>query len=162
MKKCLNLLDKGFPIIFGDLRAKKLESMLLRWLTPSPIIIGHFLDNQFPHIITNGHFMPKSPLPQKWHDLWMVPNWLNYVNFDCFFQGARLLGWDLGTKVWAGSFQCLATAAYTQNQSPGSRKFKIEPSYGSPKPFSCPRGSGPSGTHSIRSNGPEIENLLWK
>ena len=79
-----------------------------------------------------------------------------------FFCQTATIGWALGTKVWAGSFQRPATAAYTQNQSPGSRKFQIEPSYGALEPISCPWGSGPSGTHPIRSDGPEIENLLWK
>ena len=61
-------------------------------------------------------------------------------------------------QVWAGSFQRLATAAYTQNKPPGSRKFQIEPSCGALSPSCAPWGSGPSGTHSNTSNGPEIEN----
>ena len=65
-------------------------------------------------------------------------------------------------KVLAGSKQHLAAVAYTQNKAPGSIKFQIEPSQAALKPILWPWCSGPSGTHSSKSYGPEFENLLWK
>ena len=72
------------------------------------------------------------------------------------------LDWDFLHKQWGRSKQRLAAGAYTQNDMSRTRKFQFEPSHGELSPISCPWGSGPSGAHSIRSDGPKIENLLWK
>ena len=76
--------------------------------------------------------------------------------------GSLLVGWDFLHKQWGRSKQRLATGAYTLNDMSRTRKFQFEPSHGELSPISCPWGSGPSGAHSIRSDGPKIENLLWK
>ena len=73
-----------------------------------------------------------------------------------------MVGGDCSHKQWGRSKQHLAAGAYTQNNMCRTRKFHFEPSHGALSPISWAWGSGPSGTHSIRSDGPEIENLLWK
>ena len=42
------------------------------------------------------------------------------------------------------------------------KKFQKNPSSSMLSQILCPGRTCPSGTHSDRSNGPEIENLLWK
>ena len=52
----------------------------------------------------------------------------------------RAVGGYVGLQHWAGSFQRPATAAYTQNQPSGSKKFQIGPFCGALNPILYPMG----------------------